>query len=67
MDPNSLTPVRYRVVASNTPVFERDHIHIRMCQDVGPLASERPEDGDTPYFNTPETNIWFKLEEITNE
>lgn len=67
MDPNSLTPVRYRVTISQTPVYERDHVYIKMCKDVGAIANEKPEDGDTPYFNTPETTVWFKLEEITYE
>lgn len=67
MDPNSLTPVRYRVLISQTPVFERDHSHIRMCQDVGLTTNELPEDGNVPYFKTPESDYWFKLEEITNE
>jgi len=67
MDTNSLNPVRYRVIISNTPVFEQDHIYIWNKQDVGVVTLEEPEDGNVPYFKTPESDYWFKLEEITNE
>ena len=67
MDPNSLTPVRYQIVSSRTPVYERDHIHIYMGEDLGDILPERPPEGGTPYFSTPETRFWFKCEQVTEE
>jgi len=63
MDPNTLRSVLYRIVATNTPVYEMDHRYIVRGTDVGPITRVEPPEGDVPYFNPPENDLWFKCTE----
>lgn len=63
MDPNTLRSTFYRIVATNTPVYSMDHKYIVRRADVGDVTREEPPEGDVPYFNPPENDLWFKCSE----